>query len=139
MIFFRKTNKQILLLGSLLLSLALLCAQGVTLHTHDITSHDTKHHNNEHLQLDHKHSNKTHLAHDDSHEHHGSITSVLNITPEGLLKSTSNHVLFIVLFSFFIIFTAFSTSQQFIHHYRKNKLNLRLLHTLSPPLRAPPQ
>ncbi len=130
--YFRQLNRRTLLLWSLLLSLALLCAQGATLHIHSDQTHNGDH---DHIAAP---LNKPHSALDISHnEHHDG--SEIDLSADGLLKNTLNKVFTIALFTLFFTLLIFSSSRQFTHHYRKNKLILYSYYLFSPPLRAPPQ
>ena len=84
---------------SLLLSLLLLCAQGVGLHVHNL---DHGHDDNQ--SHGHAHVSQAHFAHDTSHKgHQGNVTSEIDVSPDGLLKIASNNVFAIALITFFFI------------------------------------
>jgi len=141
--FFRRINKRTLLLWSLLLCLSLLCAQGVVLHVHSMDhGHDDQ---QSHIHAadeanDHAHMSKAHFTHDTSHnDHHDSVASEIDVSPDGLLKNSSNNIFAIALISFFFILVMFVPSQRLIHCCRESKLILHRNYVLSPPLRAPPQ
>jgi len=152
--YFRQINKQTLLSLSLLLALALLCAQGVVLHFHQLDhGHDDSHrHSHSHSIVDsdiadasfaqnsdHSHLSDVHYAHDSSHnDHHNGVVSEVNITPDGLLKSANHHVLTLALFAFLVSLMVFGFSRQCVQRCRESTLILRSFSFLSPPLRAPP-
>ncbi|VAW86310.1 hypothetical protein MNBD_GAMMA16-143 [hydrothermal vent metagenome] len=124
--YFRQTNRRALLSWALLLSLALLCAQGVKLHVHAIDEVGD--------------DSKAHFAHDTSHsDHHDGVIPKIDISPDGLLKNTHNNVFAIVLFALFFTWMIFISSRPLVHYRRESKLILHSFYVLSPPLRAPPQ
>ncbi len=130
---------------SLLLSLMLLCAQGVQLklHVHELDHEHDNYHSHTHAtgdESDHSHLSKAHFAHDTSHDnHHDNIVSEVDITPDGFLKSASNTVFAIALFALSCILVTFIPSRQFFQRCRESKLILYNYYLFSPPLRAPPQ
>lgn len=143
---FRQINKHTLLLWSLLACLALLSVQGVKLHAHN---------------LDHKPSglfpdysfhvivghvaneadyHQDFLAHHMSHDHHDNGVSEIDISPDGLLKSSNNSTYSLELFAmFFVLMALFVPQQQLVQRCRKRKLAFHRFYAVSPPLRAPPQ
>jgi len=146
MSFFRQLQKPTLLLWTLVLSLAILCAQGVKLHVHNFDhEHGSSHHNQidvgtDIATTDHLHGSEVHLADDISHlDHHGEIVQELDISPDGLLKKISSSVLTLALLALF--FTLFITGliREPYQHHRQFKLRLSRPYYYSPPLRAPPQ
>ncbi len=139
--FFRQTNRRALLVLSLLLSLALLCAQEVRLHVHSLD-----HNHGDHLShsIDdaggHAHLSKAHFAQDMSHsDHHDGAVADVDISPDGLLKNFNDNIFAVALIAFFFALLLFVSSRQFVHHSREGKLILHRRYVLSPPLRAPPQ
>ncbi len=118
---------------SFFLSLAVLCAQDVKLHSHDIQPHHSAEASN------HAHLSKAHFAHDSSHKHHNSVVFEVDITPDGVLKSLNNNVFVIALFTLFFTLMAFISSRQLVQRCRESKLILHRYYLFSPPLRAPPQ
>ena len=138
----RRIIKQTSLLWSLLLSLSLLCAQGVGLHVHSLENgHDDLNHVHAADLFDsHSYMGKAHLVLDTSHsDHHDSSVSEIDIKPDGVLKKAGNNIFAIALIVFLVTFLVFTSSRQLIFHQREIKLVLRKYYTLSPPLRAPPQ
>ena len=139
--YFRQKNKQTLMIWSLLLSFSLLCAQEMSLHTHDLE------HVNEQSHLyamengnDHKQLNAAHFSHDTSHDdHHDSEISEVDISPVGVLKNTKTHIFALALIVFVFMLVIFSASRQLIISRRKNRYVIHKRYILSPPLRAPPQ
>lgn len=139
--FFRETKKRTLYLWTILLSLALLCAQGVKLHTHDLDhNHDQQHgHTPSEAAVEHSHLSEAHLSTDVSHDdHHDEMTSELDANPNGLLKKVSNSVLTLALLAtvFILLFPGFY--QQIFHRRRGKAIFIPWRYLLSPPLRAPP-
>ncbi len=141
--FFRQTNKWVLLVLSLVFSLALLCAQGIGLHVHNLDHDPGDHHSHAHAMNgagEHAHVSKAHFAQDTSHsDHHDGAVSEVDISPEGLLKNSSNNIFAIALIAFFFIFAMFVSLRQLAYRCRESKLILYRRYVLSPPLRAPPQ
>ncbi len=139
---FRQISRPTFLLGSLLLSLALLCVQGAKLHVHNLDHGHDNHHTHTHAvdeASDHTHLSKAHFAHDRSHDdHHDGVVSEVDISPYRLLKNTNNNVV-TVLFSLFFTLMTFASSRWLYQCYRKNKLIFHSCYPISPPLRAPPQ
>ncbi len=130
---FRQTNRKILLLWSLFLSLALLCAQSINLHVHDL---DHTHGADE--LSGHTHLSKAHFAHDISHDHHYGEVSELDVSPDGVVKNLNHSAFAIALFVIFFSLIAFVSSRHVHQRRRKDKL-IHHDYLLSPPLRAPPQ
>ena len=141
MSFFCQINRRTLLLLSLLLSLVLLCAQGVKLHVHNLDQGHDNHHSHAIDEVgDHDHLSKAHFTYDASHDgYHDDVVSEIDISPDGLLKSVNSHVFMIALFAFFFTLITFISSRQLIQRCRESKLILHRQYVLSPPLRAPPQ
>ena len=135
--FCRQINKRTLLLLSVLLSLSLLCSQGVGLHVHSL---DHGHGDSIHQAGEHAHLSEAHFAQDSSHnDHHDGTVSEVDISPDSLLKTPSNNIFSIALIAFLFISVVFVSSQQWVHRRRESKLILHRRYVLSPPLRAPPQ
>ncbi len=144
---FRQIDRRTLLLWVLLLSLALLCAQGAKLHVHNLDHGQDNHHNDYHSHthdaidevVDHGHLSKAHFTHDTSHnDHHDGVVSEVDVTPDGLLKNTNNNVFAIALFVLFFTLITFVSSRQSVQRCRERKLVRHSRYVLSPPLRAPP-
>ncbi|MDF1644402.1 MAG: hypothetical protein P1U80_09480 [Pseudomonadales bacterium] len=140
--FFRRINQRTLLLWSLLLSLSLLCAQGVGLHAHSVGhGHDER---QNHIDAadwveDHAYMGKAHFVHDRSHnDHHDGSASEIDLSPNGLLKNFQN-IFVLALIVFFIAVVTSLCSRHLIRRNRENEFTPHRYYTLSPPLRAPPQ
>lgn len=137
--YFRHITKRTLLRWSLLLSIALLCAQTVGLHVHMDYGHDGLHAHAAHEMQDHTHLNTIHFAYDIAHDIHpdNSVATEIELYPEGLLKN-SNTVFAIALVIFFVTLVIASVLRVWNFCGRDSKLVLHKHYTLSPPLRAPP-
>lgn len=139
MILFRQTKKRNLFLWALLLSIALLCAQGVKLHVHSL-DHDQQHsHIATEAAAEHSHLSEAHLSTDVSHsDHHDEVVSELDVSSHGLLKKVSSSVLTLALLvtMFALLLPAFY--RQTFHRRRDIDTILPWRYHLSPPLRAPP-
>ena len=145
---FRQINRPVLLFCSLLLALALLSAQGTKLHVHNIDHGDR--YVDYHVPLvdthvidetgDHNHLSKAHFTHDiSSGDHHNSVISEVDVSPDGVLKNSGNNVFSIIIAALFFIVVMFVSTRQFVQRCRESKLILYGYYLLSPPLRAPPQ
>lgn len=138
--FFRQIDRPTLLLLSLLLSLSLLFAQEVGLHSH---SFDHVHGDNHVNVIDdttkYSHLNSAHFALDASHNdhHHGAIAEI-DVSPDGLLKSVNNTIVSIALIILLFLLVMPTPSRKGVHRHRESKLILHKHYILSPPLRAPP-
>ena len=125
----------------MLLSLFLLCAQGVGLHIHSLDHHHDHKHSHNHATEemgDHAHLSKAHFAFVGSHsDHHHGIASEIDVSPYGLLKSIDN-LFAIALFDLLFAFFTFVCLRRLLRYCRERKLTLRGHYLLSPPLRAPP-
>ncbi len=133
---FRQINKRILLLWSLLLCLALVCAQGVSLHIH-IFDHDEYPHQAHAIDdAEHNHISKAHSAFDTSHNN--STASDIDIDPDGMLKNTSSSISAIAFISFFFTLIVFVSSRQLVYCRKESDVLLCRYYLISPPLRAPP-
>ena len=141
--FFRQTRIRYLLPWALLLSMAIVCAQGVKLHIHDISHDHEKKQQHSHIstkiEVEHSHLSIAHLSTDVSHvDHHDEVVSELDINPDSLVKKISSSALLLALFSiavtlFFAIFL-----ELILYPCRGVNTFLPGRHLLSPPLRAPP-
>lgn len=139
----RHLHKGIVLLVSFLLSLSLFCTQGAALlHIHD-TDHD---HSNgkfhDHISTEapnHSQINKVHFALDASHlDHHDDITVEVDVSPEGVLKNSTNNILTLALLTFLLVLLLPATAIQLFCNLKKSAITLTGRYVLSPPLRAPP-
>lgn len=148
MFIFRKMKKRSLLLWTLLLSMALLCAQGVKLHVHSLDQEHDQELRHSHIAVeittghshtDHSHLSKAHLSTDISHsDHHEEMISELDVTPYGLMKKVSSYVLTLALLTALLALLVPGYYRQVIRHDRIKDSYLSWRYHLSPPLRAPP-
>lgn len=124
-----------------MLSIALLCAQGVKLHVHDLDhGHDQQHaHTPAEGTAEHSHLSTAHLSSDISHtDHHDEIASEVDASQDGLLVKISNSIFLLAILAYaFIVFLPgfyrFTFSRR-----RENNTNIPWRYHISPPLRAPP-
>ncbi len=140
--FFRRILRRTLLLWSLLLSLSLLCGQGIKLHAHNLGhDHDESivHTHAADEVSDHSRLSRSHYAHDTSHsEHHSDVVSDVDVTPDGVWKKLSSNMLTLALFTLLFVLVLSAPLRQRVHRYRESKSILFRRYLLSPPLRAPP-
>jgi hypothetical protein len=135
--FFRRTHRRTLLLWSLLLSLSLLCGQGIKLHVHNLDHDESIVHT--HAASDHSRLSRAHYARDTSHsEHHDVVVSDVDVTPDGVWKKLSSNTLTLALLTLLFMLVLSVPSRQWVHRYRESKSILFRRYLLSPPLRAPP-
>jgi hypothetical protein len=148
--FSRKAQKSTLYLWVILLSVTLLCAQGVKLHVHSL-DHDHDHHHghanlsvteeNIHIENEHTHLSIAHLSTDDSHiDHHDEVISESDACPDCLLTKIAAKTPFMALLA--ILFTLVLSE---LFRYTLNRrvdedepVPSRRYH-LTPVLRAPPR
>jgi len=105
MYILRKTSQSNLYLWVFVLSVALICAQGVTIHIHAVDHDHLKLHNHHHDSLedqqtiaDHTHFSIAHLSSDTSHgSHHDQIVYENVACPDCLLLKVANETPFIAL------------------------------------------
>ncbi|MEN8180010.1 MAG: hypothetical protein ABFS39_15520 [Pseudomonadota bacterium] len=140
MIFFRQTTKRTSFLWALLLSVALLCAQGVKLHVHSIDhDHDQRHGHMTTEAAEHSHLSEAHLSSDVSHgDHHDEVVSELDASPDGLLKKVSSNVFMLALLATVFSLLLLGFYQHAFHRRSDNDAILPWRYLLSPPSRAPP-
>jgi hypothetical protein len=138
---FRKMKKRNLYFWTIMLSIALLCAQGMKLHVHDLDhGHDQQHnHISAEGTAEHSHLSAAHLSSDISHsDHHEEIASEVYVSQDGLLIKIFNNIFLIaILASAFIVFLP-AFYRYTLHRRRENGTNIPWRYHISPPLRAPP-
>ena len=124
----------------LVLSIALLCTQGVKLHVHGLGhDHDPRHSHTCPKAVEHSHLSKPHLSTDLSHDdYHDELVSELDANPNGLLKKVSSTVLTLALFAMVLMLLLSGFNPLISHRRRDNGVNLSWRYLRSPPLRAPP-
>jgi hypothetical protein len=141
MIFFQRMQKRTLFLWVLLLSIALLCAQGVKLHVHSFGhDHEQRHSIAPEVATEHLHQNDIHLTTDMSHAgHHDEVVSEQGVNSQALLKKISSYgsmlAIFVIAFTFFL----HSFNVLTLHTRRDKDVIIIRRYILSPPLRAPPK
>ena len=143
MILFRQIKKPTLYLWTLLLSVALLCAQGVRLHVHSSGQeheHDLQH---SHIAIEviakHSHLSEIHLSTDTSHiDHHDEVLSEIDTSPDGFLKKVSSNILTLALLVTLFTLLLVGFNQQILLRYQDKDAIFTWRYLFSPPLRAPP-
>ncbi|NOX92308.1 MAG: hypothetical protein GXP18_07630 [Gammaproteobacteria bacterium] len=139
---FRQIKTCALSLWVLLLSVALLCAQNVTLHVHSLGhDHEQQHaHASSGMMLAGPSSlSAPHLSSDLSHAgYHNEIVSELDASPDVLLKKVSGSVLVSALWLTVLALLLPGFSQRLFHRHRDRAVTFSWRYLFSPPLRAPP-
>ena len=147
MTYFRQMNKQVLLIWIVLLSIAVLCSQGIGLHVHSM-DHGQDSHLAFATNIDdlskathhHEQFSKPHLSLDSSHiDHHSDISDNIDISPDGLLKNTNNNIFSIDVMAFIFILIMLTPARLVIRRIQESTVKLHNFYVLSPPVRAPPQ
>jgi hypothetical protein len=140
MIICRKMKKRTLYLWALVLSISLVCTQGVKRHVHSLDEHNQQHsHITAEAPVEHSHLSKVHLSIDDSHrDHHDKVIAEFDASLYGVLKKVSNSVLTLALFTTLFIFFLSDFYPQTFHRLREKSTILLWRYRCSPPLRAPP-
>ncbi len=141
---FRKTKKSILLYWVILLSIALVSAQGVTLHVHAVDH--THHHHHKHDSLpdqlttaEHTHISIAHLSVDSSHSsHHNRVLFESDACPDCLLTKISSKVPLAALLSVLFVLLMVGVSRQTYQNRRDDIFLFLFWSHFTPPLRAPP-
>jgi hypothetical protein len=140
MVCYRPFHRYVVLGWVSLLSLALLCAQGARLHIHWVDCGQTSTLDPAHVPADTEHQQhaKVHLVTQYTHRMHaGDGLSVLDLSPEGLLKKLSDAPLFLAIVALVILRLAV-VSRQALPRRLEPWVKHRCHCGLSPPLRAPP-
>jgi len=135
---FRKTNKRILFAWTIILSLLILFAQGVTLHVHSFDHDPLQNHHSIADLNDHSHLSEAHLSVDFSHnDHHDKVTSEIDASPDCILKQVSANVTVIALLAMALTLLLSGLCRNtFLRYCRYVALSRR--YHLFPSLRAPP-
>lgn len=139
--FHRKTKNRTLYFWAILLSMALLCAQGVKLHVHDLDhDHDQQHgHIPAEDTVEHSHLSVAHLSSDISHaDHHEEVVSEIDASQDGLLIKLSSSISLLAILAtvFTLLLSGFYRYRFYLR--RENDSNIPWRYHMSPPLRAPP-
>jgi len=123
----------------LLLSVALLCAQGVTLHVHSL-GHDHQHaHTASGIPAGLSSLSAPHLSSDLSHAgYHNEIDSERDASPDVLLKKVFGSMLMLALLALVLALLFPGFYQQSFHRHRDRGVVFSWRYLFSPPLRAPP-
>ncbi len=141
MMIFWRTKKRTLFLLSILLSIAILCAQGVKLHVHSLDhDHEQQHSNISSLGVaEHSDMSLAHLSADISHtDHHDEAVSEIDASPDGLLKKGASNIPEMALLAAIFTSLLLGFYQHTFHRRRDNEAIFRWRYHFSPPLRAPP-
>ena len=149
MIIFNQITKPALYLLTLILSVAIVCAQGVRLHVHSLDqdhnhelqqqSHTTTETLKQFTQQQHSHPEKIHPASDISHsDHHDQVISELDVSPDAFLTKIISNILILAILSSIFTFLPVNFYQQLLQRYRKETVIISQRFLFSPPLRAPP-
>ena len=139
--FLRKTTKSTQCLWVVLLSLALLCAQGVKLHVHSLGHDHHNHHDHEDSLLagDHTHVSTAHLSLDDSHgKYHDQVIYESKACPDCLLTKIFNNVPLTALLSVLFMLLLIGVYRRTDELRRDDNIIFTHCFHLIPPLRAPP-
>lgn len=140
--FFRRLKKRTMITWSILLSLSLIVAQGVTLHVHSVDHDYYGHYQQDHADnshSEHSHVSKAHFSHDASHgDYHEEIFSEVDVSPSGLLKASFTQILSFVLITFIVLLALPMLVGQVLGHRRDSNVLHYQCYLISPPLRAPP-
>lgn len=138
---FRQMKKSTLLIWTLLLALAILCAQGVKLHVHNF-GHDHEQQFSSispEVVTEHSHLSDIHLTTDISHaDHHDEVISEQNASPQALLKQISSYGSMLAIFVITFILILYSAYVVTVHRRFDINIAIARRYILSPPLRAPP-
>ena len=152
MIIFNQITKPALYLFTLILSVAILCAQGVRLHIHSLAqehNHELQQHShNSHTAAEtpiknsqalHSHQSKIHPVSDISHsDHHDEMISELDASPDGFLTKVNSNLLILALLSSLFTLLLVNFYQKILLRYREETVIFPRRFLFSPPLRAPP-
>lgn len=136
--YLRKTKKSTLYLWVALLSLALLCAQGVKLHVHSL-GHDHHNHHDQLLVDGHTHVSIAHLSLDDSHvDHHDQVIYESDASPDCMLTKIFNNIpLTALLTLLFVLLLSGIRRHTYMRRRDDDCIKARWPH-FTPLLRAPP-
>jgi len=136
---FRQIKTCTVSLWALLLSVALLCAQSVTLHVHG-SGHDHQHaHTASGLPVERATLSMPHLSSDLSHaEYHNEMVSERDASPDALQKKVSGSMLTLALLIMVLAVLFPGFTQRSFHRHRDRGVVFSWRYLFSPPLRAPP-
>lgn len=135
MFTFFNTNKKTYLLWAIFLSLAIVCAQSVKLHVHNI-EHD---HSPVESAIEHSHVSEFHLSVDISHaEYHHEVMPEIDLGMNALIKDISDKVITLALLVTVLALFLYSFYSNSFFRRRRIDAVFYWRYNLSPPLRAPP-
>lgn len=140
---FRRTKKSTLYIWVILLSIALVCAQGVKLHVHAIDHDHHQQHNHDSLldqfpTAEHTHISITHLSADASHSnHHDQVIYESDACPDCLLTKISSKLPLTALLAVLFMLLLGVFRQTYVRRREVFVFFSRRCH-FTPPLRAPP-
>lgn len=139
--YYRKLNNTTLFFWVMLLSIALLCAQGVKLHVHNLGHEHGDQHTHDSIQTTaHDHLSIAHLSTDVSHsDHHTEVVSESDACPDCLLTKITNKTPFMALLVILISLALFGLYQITFSRRCDDKIIFYWRCHLIPPLRAPPR
>lgn len=136
MMLFLKNLHKFRMWWVLFLSLALLCAQSVKLHVHDL---DHTHTSSESV-INHSHTSEFHLSVDVSHaEYHHQAMPEIDLGMSALLNNISAKMITLALLVTLIILCLHSLYPVSFSRRRRVAANAFSRYHFSPPLRAPPR
>ena len=138
---FREMNKAKLFAWIVLLSMGLLCAQNVKIHSHNLDHDHFQEHGHNSIEniAEHSHIAKAHLSTDISHaDHHDEVVSETDASPNALLKNISSQVLTLTLLVTTFLLLSPKFYQYLSYRRRNDDIWLPRRYQYSPPLRAPP-
>jgi len=138
---FRQIKTHALSIWVLLLSVALLGTQGVTLHVHSLGhDHDSQHaHTSSGVLVESPSLSVPHLSSDLSHAGlHNEVVSELDANPDVLLKKVFSSVLALALLAAVLAVPVPGFYQLSFHRHRDREGVFSSRYLFSPPLRAPP-
>ncbi|NQY25688.1 MAG: hypothetical protein HRT92_00760 [Piscirickettsiaceae bacterium] len=140
MILFRQLRNRSLILWVLLLSIAVISAQGSVLHVHNFGSdHDSRDSIAPEIAAQHSHQHGVHLAKDISHyDHHDEVIAEIDTNHQALLKKSSSNNTILAILIVMITLLVYRFYMQSIVRRHDDNVTLVLRYLLSPPLRAPP-
>ena len=141
--YFRRINQRVKLSWGILFCVALLFAQSATLHVH-MLEHDHEHHQHHEQVIDdghehHAHMSWVHLSNDTTHDnHHETLGTEVEVTPEVWFKHFSNSVFTIAFIAFILCLILPPLVRSILRPPHLILSESGSLCFFSPPLRAPP-
>ena len=144
MILSHQTTKRSRYFWNVILSFALLCAQGVKLHVHSLDHASKQNHTHNHMVFEdtasHSHLSIAHYSTDLSHsDYHDEVVSEMDASPHGLLEKVSNSVRTLALLAVFLTLFCLYFYRNLLYKRLLNGTVIHWRYLFSPPLRAPPR